>query len=78
MKPTDSMRDFRRKQANSMAELREMKREEAKYNKFMQESVNDTAFDKEIDDIIDEKIASGKSNDEILNYIGGLTGLGPE
>ena len=37
----------------------------------------DSGFEKDIDGIIDEMITKGKSDKEILDYIGGLTGLGP-
>ena len=37
-----------------MKELREMKRDDIKYSKFMEEQVMDSAFDKELDELIDQ------------------------
>ena len=38
----------------------------------------DSAFEKDLDAIIDEQMAKGKTDDEILAYVGGMTGISPE
>ena len=78
LKPLDGTRNIRRKKARSMEELRDMKRDDIKFSKFQRETVMDTAFEKELDGLIDEQMAKGKTDQEIIAYVGGLTGLGPQ
>ena len=55
-----------------MVELREMKKAEASYSRFQQETVMDSGFEKDLDNIIDEHIKQGKTDSEILDYISGM------
>ena len=71
-KPMDPYRNLRRRQAGSKAELRELEGEDHKYMKFVNEAVLDPAYEADIDRMIDEQMALGKTDDEILAYISGM------
>jgi hypothetical protein len=64
--------------AVSKEELRELKKGEAEYQQFMSEHLQDADIDKKLDNIIDEQIAKGKSDAEILRHLGNVVGVGSE
>lgn len=52
-----------------------LQRSDAEYSKFLAEETQDSELDKMVDQLIDEGLAAGKTDKEILAELSGKTGL---
>ena len=74
-KPVDSERAMRLKEAESKLEQRQIGKGEAAFDKFLTDSTQDAEIDKLLSSIIDERMEQGKTDEQILQELAGMTGM---
>ena len=77
-KPVDAERNLRDKFAGSLKERKMMRKADVKYGQFVKDEVIDPDLDKMLDNLIDEKMAAGKTDEQILAELGAITGMAPQ
>ena len=77
MKPIDPEKSHELKYATSLKERQQMKKGDMAYDAFVTDSTQDAEMEKMIDSLIDEGMAKGKSDEQILAELGAtMTGDG--
>ena len=69
-RPVDPGKADELKYATTLEERREMKKGDTAYDKFLAESTQDAEMDKLLDSLIDERMAQGKTDEQILAELG--------